>query len=181
MLQQLALGNHRTGPVRKVFQDAVFHGHQRNLLLPAFHSAFDRIQLQVGYREHRRPLAFSAPDQSLGSRQKFAQIKGLGNVVIRSGIEQTYHVLFFVSCGQHQNRRGVALLAVSIQETGSIQFRQHEIEHHEVVVAGFGQVQPFLSVSGHIHGVTGVLSQCARHVFGESFFVFDHQYSQIPS
>src|SRR5207302_10320498 len=53
MLQQLALGNHRTRPVRQVFQYAVFHAHKRNLLLPAFHSAFDRIQLQVGYREHR--------------------------------------------------------------------------------------------------------------------------------
>ena len=101
MLQQLALGNHRTGPVRKVFQDAVFHGHERYLLLPAFHSAFNCIQLQVGHLEHRRPLALSAPYQSLGSRQKFAQIKGLGNVIVSTLIEQAHHILFLVPGGQH--------------------------------------------------------------------------------
>src|SRR5262250_1502130 len=71
VLQQFALGNHRARPMRQVLQNAIFHGHERDLFLPAADGALNGIQLKIGDGKNRGSLAFPAPYQSLGSRQEF--------------------------------------------------------------------------------------------------------------
>src|SRR5689334_17385439 len=115
VFQQLTLGHDCARPMNEILQNTVLHRHQRNLLLPASHRTLNSIELKIGYREDRGSLALSAADQGLGSRQKFAQIKGLGYVIVRARIEQPHDIVFLVTGRQHEDGRRVALFAISLQ------------------------------------------------------------------
>ena len=73
----------------------------------------------------------------------------------------------------------MTFFAVLGQQTLPVELGQHEIQNHEVVGAGFSQIQTLFAVAGYIYGVAGTLPQRARHIFRQPFFVLDHQYSQV--
>src|SRR5271157_5017784 len=95
VLEQFGLGDHRAGTMREIF-----HRGQRDHLALSSYRKISGVDLDIRYFQHSRALALSAPDQRLGPRQQFAEIKRLGDVVIGSGIEQRYDRLLLVTGGQ---------------------------------------------------------------------------------
>jgi mitochondrial fission protein ELM1 len=106
-------------------------------------------------------------------RQKLAQVKRLGQVVVGPRIQQRHYRLFIVASGHHQNRRALARLPDTAQQLHSIHLRQHQIKQHNIVFAGLRQKKSLLTIVGNIHRVPRALAQTASNIFRQSRFVFD--------
>ena len=91
-----------------MLKDAVLKGGQ-------FHRRAAHLYgLRAGVEHHRAALklrgcpATGAPQQCLHPRQHFLEMKGLGDVIIGSGLQALDLVLPVVARGQNQNRIGLA-------------------------------------------------------------------------
>ena len=68
------------------------------------------------------------------ARQQLAECEGLGEVVVRPGVEALDAVLERAQGGEHQHRRGDALGSQRANDAHALQTGQQAIEHDHVVL-----------------------------------------------
>ena len=73
--------------MRQVFKHTIFHGREHDRPAGALHRAIGGIELQVANCDYGRGLTFAPADQGFSTGQQFAQIKGLGQIVISPSIQ----------------------------------------------------------------------------------------------
>jgi hypothetical protein len=88
--------------------------------------------------------------------QHFFQMKGLGDVVVRSRIEALNLVAPAVPRRQHQDRHCAARPPPGLENRDAVHFRQPDIEDHGVIGLGFTEIMTFLAVEGAVDNVASV-------------------------
>ena len=96
VLEQFCLRDHSARAMPQIFEDAIFHGSQRDFPVSPADGSCHCVQLKIADGNHRGVLSSASPDQCFGAREKLTQIKGFCHVVIRAGIEQFDDGFFLV-------------------------------------------------------------------------------------
>ena len=71
--------------------------------------------------------------------QELLDGKGLGDVVVRPGVEARHLVHHGIACGQ-QDDRGVLLTAQAAQDLHAVELRQQHVEEDQVIVGREGRL-----------------------------------------
>ena len=138
----------------------------------------------VGHEQaHDLKLLAAQPDGALaagaaallaGERPQTGQqlfgFKGLGEVVVRAGVQPGHLVLQGGTGGEHQNGQSAAALADFSRHGQSVQLRQHHVQQHGVINAAQGVIQSALTVIAEVSGIVVGLQQIADGA-GQSFFI----------
>ena len=119
--------------------------------------------------------AFAAADEGLGAGNEFAEVEGLGEVVVCAGVEQLNDGAGAVFGGEDEHRGGVFAGTQAAQNAEAVEFGQHEIENDEIVDAIAGGVVAGLAVRGPIDREAGAVAQGGSEVFRQPNFVFHQQ------
>ncbi len=77
-------------------------------------------------------IPFPATQDGAHAQQKLIEMKGLGEIVIATGLESEHAILRIAARGEKQHRRIVALFAQRAAERKTVHLRQHHIEHDEL-------------------------------------------------
>ena len=80
-------------------------------------------------------------------------MKGLGEVVIATGLESQHPIMRIAPRGEKKHRCIVALLAQRAAERKTIHLRQHHIEHDELAGVCVQPVERDLAVGRRVHGI----------------------------
>ena len=113
------------------------------------------------------------PQRGADPGQQFFNGEGLGDVIVRAGI-QAVHLVHHGVPGGEQDHRGRFLPAEPAQHLESVQGRQHDIEQDQVEGIAQGGFQPFAPVEALAHAVS-LVGQLKLHEAGQGFFIFDQQ------
>jgi hypothetical protein len=80
---------------------------------------------------------------------------------------------------QDQHRRAGLGAADSLEHLQAVHVGQHQVQNHQVVIGGVGELERARAVGRGVHGVAGALQAPAQEV-GDALFVLDHQESLTP-
>src|ERR1700676_3124286 len=76
VLEQFCLRDHSARAMPQIFEDAIFHGSQRDFPVSPADGSCHCVQLKIADGNHRGVLSSASPDQCFGAREKLTQIKG---------------------------------------------------------------------------------------------------------
>ena len=122
-------------------------------------------------------MRLAAADERLGAGEQFAQVEGLGEVVVGTGVEQFDDLRAFVPGSQDQDRSHVFAAAHLTHDTEAVETGQHEVEQKEVVVAVFGERDAIKAIFGAVDREAATLAQGLGDVIGEANLIFDDKHS----
>ena len=74
------------------------------------------------------------------------QGEGLGQVVVRPGIEAVHALVDFAARGQQQDGHRVAPFAQLAKDAEAVPSRQHDVQHQRVVRRRLGQMQRVVAI-----------------------------------
>ncbi|MNH20796.1 hypothetical protein D3C79_805830 [compost metagenome] len=107
-------------------------------------SDFEGVQVvtQVGNLQGTSPAALGAAQHGFDARSEFGQGERFEQVIVGAGAEALQAVVELVAGGQHDHRRiATGILAQALAQGVTVDSRQHDIEHDQVVVLSGSQVQ----------------------------------------
>src|ERR1700741_284920 len=157
----------------EIFQQRVFLRGKLDALPCAFHLLGEAIQFQIGYTNHAIAGHGSAPKQGLRANQQFSESKWFGQVVVSTGLEVSHFVRNCIASSENQHRYVRILRPNPAKNFAPIQFREHKVENHQVIVVGSGEVQPRLAVERDVNRKP-LRRESASDKAGNLFLVF-HQ------
>jgi hypothetical protein len=106
------------------------------------------------------------------SRQEFRQDEGLGEIVVRSGVQAFHPLLDQASSREHQDRSLYSPLTQLATDLDATKARQSDIQQNGIVSYVRTYFECLLTRFGHIHRVR-ILTQGTRDKVGDLPFVFD--------
>jgi hypothetical protein len=112
--------------------------------------------------------------------QQLLGLEGLGQIVVRPGVQTLHLVAELGLCRQHQYGRGYSAVPQTAQDLKAVHFRHHHVQYYPVVAALKTVVQSVLPVVHGVHGVF-VVSQYDGESVGELFFIVGQQQAHIRS
>ena len=120
---------------------------------PAVHDDFPAVQveLQSADAEHRLAEALAAPNDGLHPGQKLGLVERLGDEIVGAHAETLHLGLRPRQSRQDQNRRFDPREAHSSHNLIAFHIRQHEIEHHDIVIIVPYQFEGLFPGIGLIH------------------------------
>ena len=108
------------------------------------------IERRVAECEHRRPVLTAAAQHGPHAADELVGREGLGQIVVRPGVEARDAVVLLGLGREHHDRRAHALCAQPLEHLDAIELRHHDIEHDGVVVARDGV---FVGVEAVVDGI----------------------------
>ena len=105
--------------------------------------------------------------------QQLLRVEGLGEIVVRPGVEPRHPVGDGAAGGEHQRRHGDALRPQLPHHGEAVQLGQHHVQQ-QIVCEVPGVVQRGLPVAHHIRDVTGFLQYVLQRV-GQGYLVLHDQ------
>ncbi len=134
--------------------------HQLVLLIVQHHSPSPAgklvpvaVQLRAAQRENGRGVSLVPPGEGLHPGHKFAGGEGLGQVVVRPGVQPGNPVFNFPLGGQKKHRGGHAPAAGLLQYRQAVHAGHHNVQHNGVVGRKQNVVQGVCTVVDHIHRI----------------------------
>ena len=88
VLEQFFAGDDDAGSMHEVFEDAVFGGGEIDGTAIANNDLLERVEFDAGVAKDRMGCAFSTADEGFDASHEFAEVEGLAEVVVGSGVEQ---------------------------------------------------------------------------------------------
>ena len=101
---------------------------------------------------------------------------GLGEIVVRTGVQPVHPVRQLGPGREHQHRRGAALRPQAAQHGEAVQLGQHHVQQDHVINGGQGVVQPRLAVVADVHRIAVQLQQVLEGG-GQADLILHHQYA----
>ncbi len=122
------------------------------------------------------PLPLLAPQQRTDASEELAELEGLGQIVIRAGLEAADAIQRRESSGQHDDGSVIARRAKLCAKLETVQIRKHHIEHDGAV--SVGAHQKLRGPSRRLRDVNGesVELEIELQARGEMALVLDHEY-----
>jgi len=98
-------------------------------------------------------------------------VKGLGEIVVRPGIEPCHTVLQLGLGGKHQNRGTTVTSPHLSGHLIAVQLGHHHVQNQQIVDAQQGVVRPSLSIMHRLHLKPLLLQQLLERR-GQQFIIF---------
>ena len=83
--------------------------------------------------------------------------------------------------GQHQHRRGDTGFPQLLRHLKAVYAGQHHVQHHQIIDAGHGIVQPTDTIIVHVCGVSLPVQQLAQGVRQPDLILHDQKAHGAPS
>ncbi len=94
---------------------------------------------------------FRAPQNGLDARRQFARVEGLGKIIVGPELEANDTIHVFAARRQHQHR-DAAGKAQPLENFETVQARQHDIQHDQLVTALLRGLQRRVPLMDALHG-----------------------------
>ncbi|PXV70378.1 uncharacterized protein DUF4382 [Sinimarinibacterium flocculans] len=163
------------------FQQLVLAGRDPHRLTVAAERAAPQIEFERADAHtptRRRPrILRGAPDTAQHREDacdQFAQVAGLGDVVVGADLEPDDAVHVVALGGEHDHRHAAAQLAQAAAQADAVLVRQHQIEHDQVVAAALQAAARSRGRAGTI-AVDPVTSQKLADHLSQAQIVVDQQ------
>jgi hypothetical protein len=117
----------------------------------------------------------TAPNHRAQPRQQLTEIEGLDQIVVGAAVETRDARLDGVSRREHQHgdvRSGLTQLPAHVEPVDA---RQHDVEHHRVVLGDGCVVERLLAASRHVDGIRLLPQALGEHLRGTRL-IFDQQH-----
>src|ERR1700731_5169160 len=164
---------HKFGGVKQEkLQECKFLGRQRDYILATSRPAPMTVQQEVCIAESCVSAMEAPSHKGPHTRQEFCQDKGLGEIVIRTGVQALHPLLDQASSCEHQDRSLYSSLAQLAADLDPAKAGQSDIEKNGIVSDVCAQCEGLLTRFGHIHRI-GILTQGTRDEVADLPFVFD--------
>lgn len=109
------------------------------------------------------------------SCQKLLRRKRFGHVIVRSTIQSQHLVCDVIPGSQHQHRYRLVDFSQLAHHLKPVLFRQHHVQHHDVVLSAEGIVQTVLPVIHYVHLIPLFLHNLSECLC-QPFFILYNQY-----
>jgi D-alanyl-D-alanine carboxypeptidase/D-alanyl-D-alanine-endopeptidase (penicillin-binding protein 4) len=153
LLEQGGAAHDLLGVQQEVLQELEFLGGEVQRAIGHAHRMPQAVQRDRPVAEHLEPLRTAPAMQRADPGEQLVEAEGLGEVVVRAGIEPANHVLHRVARGEHQDRRVPPFAAQLGRHLKSVLLRQHHVEQDHVVVVDVGEHGRLLAVGRDVHHV----------------------------
>ena len=98
----------------------------------------------------------------------------LDQIIVGAGVQRLDAVGYLVARRQHQHARAAAAGGQAAQHADAVQPRQHQVEHHQLVVVAAEEGAGFHPVAGRVHIEAGTL-QAMLQGLAQALGVFHQQ------
>ena len=124
--------------------------------------------------EIARSVAGGAAQKRPQARQHFLHVEGLGDIVVRAGVDALDLVAPAVASGQDQDRHRAPGLAPRFEDRNPVALGQADVEHDRVIRLGVAAKPALLAVECAIDRIARGLER-AGHLTVEISIVLDNQ------
>ena len=107
-------------------------------------------------RQGRLAETLRAAHNGLDARNQFLLVEGLGDEIIGAHAEDLHLGLRAADARQDQHRRFDATSAHAAHNFATIQIRQHQIQHDDVIIIEFGEFEGFFPRIRYFHNHGGM-------------------------
>src|ERR1700674_4662037 len=164
---------HKFGGVKQEkLEKCKFLGRQRDYLLATSGTAPVTVQQKVCIAESRIAAMEASSHKRPHTRQEFCQDKGLGEIVVSTGVQPFHPLLDQASSREHQDRSFYPSLAQLAADFDAAQARQSDIEKNGIVSDVRSEFECLFTRFSHIHCI-GIFPQGTRDKIADLPFVFD--------
>jgi len=177
VLEEFLLADDFARVMEEVLEDVVLGGREVDKDAGAMDSLLERVEFNVEGFEGWVSSAFAATDEDFGASDEFAEVEGLGEVVVCAGVQQLDDCVFAFFRGEDENGGRVFAGAHAAEEAVAIELGEHEIEDDEVVAEIAGCVVAGFSVGGPVDGESGPVAEGGGEIVGEADLVFYEQHA----
>ena len=157
-------------------------GELLRLAVPGTGAEGAEIDLVAAEAQHRggrgaggAAVPVPASEDRAHPQQELLQMKGLGEVVIATGLEPAHPIDGIAARGEKEHRGVVALLAQRPAHGKAVHPRQHHIEHDEGAVPSAQPLERPLGIAGGAH-LVALEAQVLHDAGCEMRIVLDHQH-----
>jgi len=149
---------------KEQLQQAELLGRELHGDSPGGHLAPGRVKRHVSGAQNRRGGGPRPAKERPDARRKLLEGERLGQVVVRSRVQPCHSVRHRVPSGQQEDRHPASPFPELPAEREPIHARQHDVQHHQVVVLrpGAQQVEGIRPVSADLHGIAFLLQSLAK-------------------
>jgi len=174
VVEQLGARHELARAPREVLEHRELARGQLDRRAGARHGVRRRVDDELAGRHPRRPPRRPAPDQRAQAREQLAEVEGLGEVVVGAGVKAADTVVDVAARGEDEDRHAVAALAQRAADLEPVAAREHQVEHHHVVVPDVRVGDRRLAVGGVVDGVA-LVAQAAADRAGQLRIVLNEQ------
>ena len=115
-----------------------------------------------------------AAQHGLESDEEDFKVEGLGEVVVRAGVEAFEDILGVGARGEHEDGEVKLLRTQSADDLKAVLAGEHDVEQDGAeVVFGFEQIEEGFGAVGEMTGAIAFGFEVEEQALGEVFFVFD--------
>jgi hypothetical protein len=175
VLEQFLLADDDAGAMDEVFEDVVFSGREVDEDTGAVDGLLEGIEGDAEGVEGGVGRALAAADEGLGAGDELAEVEGLGEVVVGTGVEELDDEGGAFFGGEDEDGGRVLAGADALKEAESVEPGQHKVQDYEVVAEVAGVVVTGEAVRGPIDSEAGAVAESGGEVIGEAGFIFDEQ------
>jgi signal transduction histidine kinase len=172
---QLAGRQHAAVGLHQRRQQCPFAPRQLHRLAPARDLGARHVDLEAAEVEPVAGTAAGAAQQRVQAQHQFGQVKRLGQVVVRAGLETRDLVLDAVARAEYQHRQLARRGAPQAQQSQAVAVGQAPIVNAGIEVAGRDMAARLGQAGGNVGGET-VQLQPGLDAVGDQCAVFHNQY-----
>ena len=168
--EQILRGEKNVIVCHQLLHQAVFLFGKYKFRIPAGQNTGLHIQCQIAEGKYIRMKFLAPPEHGADAGQQLPHVKGLGQIVVRPGIQSPDAVLDLRPGREQQDGRSAPVFPQRGEDFDSVFFRHHDVQNDPVVVAGQGVLVGVLTVVDGIDNVF-VVREDVHHRFGKRPFI----------
>jgi hypothetical protein len=164
----------------EVLEERVLLGREHDVASAASRRMTLRVHDEIGNRELVREDVAASPDECAEAREELAEVEGLREVVVGSGIETLDLVVDGVAGREHEHGGVAASAADLTADVDTVANGEDDVQDDGVVVVDGREKDCLAAVGGVVDGVR-CLTQSARDRFAQLTIILGEQNSHDSS
>lgn len=173
-VQEIGAGDDETGPIHEVVQERELASSERHEDTAAADGVRRRIERDVAHRQLRAAGLVRSAQQGPHTRRQLGEVEGLGEIVVRAGVQSEHLVTEAVASREHEDPRAAPRRTELTAQREPVPVGQTKIEDHEMVARSDHQTPGLGQGLGQLHRVS-VLGETALDHCSEGHIIFDHE------
>src|SRR5215510_3868287 len=156
MLDELGARDDAVVVMHEVGEQPVFMRRELDRLAVQGNARRFGIETQGSTFDIAPGMARGATHLGPDARQQLLHMKGLGHIVVGTGIHARDLVAPTIPGGQNDDRHVAAGPSPLLEHADAVDLRQPGVEDHDVVGLGLAEEKALLAIEGSIDGITGI-------------------------
>ena len=156
MLDQFGARHHAAGVMHQIGQQPVLVRGELDRIAVDGDAAGAGVEADRAAGEFALGVAGGAAQQRAHPRQHFLEVKGLGNIIVGTGVKTLHLVAPAIARGKDQNRHGATGAPPGFQYRNAVHLRQTDVEDDGVIGLALAEIVTFLAVEGAVDNIAGI-------------------------